>query len=120
MILAMHCVSNDIAGGAIQFERLRRRWTEQKRELKTAVSCFLTAQKFLRIPKILLVVPTNNDCGVLEERLERGISVFDGTKDVWMNVLPICQWFESEEHTPTRVKFCETHAYMCPTLVMDS
>lgn len=62
--------------------------------------------------KIFLVAPTNNDCDVFEDRLQRGITVFDEAEVVWMNVLPVYWWLGSEEDTTIRAHVPDTYADM--------
>lgn len=43
----------------------------------------------VHLPKIVIVVATKNAVDVLEERLQRGVTLFDETTNFWVMVTPI-------------------------------
>lgn len=79
---------------------------------KAVISRMSAAMKCPGTTNILLVAPTNNACHVSEESLQPGISVFDNTKKVSKNMLPVYRRLWSEKYTPICAHLRETHADM--------
>lgn len=81
---------------------------------KGVVFRFSGRLKRLCMPKTLLVALTNNNCDVLDDRLQRVIPVLNNTEDVWIKLIHAYQWLEIEEDSSRRAHLHDTHADMVP------
>ena len=99
-IAATYALVNDGGQSAVLFERLRREWAEntpRPGHRPVTVNQLNRELRRTRMPKILVVAPTNNAVDVLERRLQEGIPVYDGHTQEWVNVSPVYRRYGSDE-----------------------